>query len=74
MLMVDQKRMNNKEQLARLWVHENKRVFADRLTCEEDHEWLTGLMTRQVQEKFGMEWTKVVPRERLVYGDFISGQ
>ena len=39
MLMVDQKKMNSKEQLARLWVHENKRVFADRLTCEEDHEW-----------------------------------
>jgi dynein heavy chain len=37
--MIDPKKMNNKEQLARLWVHENKRVFADRLTCEEDHEW-----------------------------------
>ena len=94
MLMVDQKKMNSKEQLARLWVHENKRVFADRLTCEEDHEWyhhipkkvkkffnadfciltrLKNLMHSQVQDKFIMEWDKVVPRERLVYGDFMSG-
>jgi dynein heavy chain len=71
--MVDQKKMNSKEQLVRLWVHENRRVFADRFTCEEDHEWLKALMKTQIQSKFGMEWEKVVPRDRLVYGDFISG-
>ena len=31
-LMVDVKKMNSREQLARLWVHECQRVFADRLT------------------------------------------
>jgi hypothetical protein len=30
-------------------------------------------MRSQVQDKFIMEWEKVVPRERLVYGDFMSG-
>jgi len=73
MLMVDIKKMNNKLQLARLWIHENKRVFADRLTCEEDHEWINNLMRQQVEGKFAMKWEEVVPRDRLVYGDFMNG-
>ena len=73
MLMVEQKRINSRAQLARLWVHENQRVFADRLTCEEDHTWLRDLMKSQVETVFGMNWTEVVPRDRLVYGDFING-
>ena len=35
---------------------------------------LNNLMRKQVESKFGMEWAKVVPRDRLVYGDFISGK
>ena len=73
MLMAEQKKLNTKEQLARLWVHENKRVFGDRLTCEEDHEWLRDLMKKQVESKFSMEWPKVVPRDRLIFGDFMAG-
>lgn len=74
MLMVDPKRMNTKIQLARLWVHENLRVFADRLTCEEDHQWLRDLMKSQVESRFQMNWNDVVPRLRLIYGDFMGGQ
>jgi dynein heavy chain len=73
MLMVDQKRMTGKDQLARLWVHENLRVFADRLTNEEDHKWLREQLKSKVENKFGMNWDTVVPRERLIYGDFITG-
>ena len=73
MLMVDVKKMNSKEQLTRLWVHESKRVFADRLTCEEDHLWLKKLMHTKVTE-FGMDYDAVVPRERLLFGDFMFPQ
>ena len=73
MLMVEKKNINSKELLARLWVHENQRVFADRLTCEEDHLWLRNLMKSKIETLFGMDWIQVVPRERLVYGDFING-
>lgn len=72
MLMVDQKRMNSKVQLARLWVHENYRVFADRLTCEEDHQWLRSLIRTKIENTFGMGWQDVVPRERLIFGDFMG--
>jgi hypothetical protein len=26
-------------QVLSLWLHETSRVFADRLTCQEDHTW-----------------------------------
>lgn len=70
MLMVDPKRMNNKDQLARLWVHENLRVFGDRLTNEDDQKWLRDQLRSNVEEKFGMSWQTVVPKDRLIYGDF----
>lgn len=70
MLMADPKKMSTKEQLARLWVHENQRVFADRLTNEEDHEWLRNLMKSKLERNFGMNWTDVIKSDRLVYGDF----
>lgn len=72
MLMVDPKRVNSKDQVARIWVHENLRVFADRLTCDEDHQWLRRLIQDKVENSFGMPWSSVVPRERLVFGDFVS--
>ncbi len=74
MLMADQKRMNTKEQLARLWIHECTRVFGDRLTCDEDHEWLVGMMKTKVTGPFAMLWETVVPRDRLVYGDFMIAE
>jgi dynein heavy chain len=74
MLMIDQKRMNNKEQLARLWVHEVTRVFCDRLTCDEDRVWLNDLIKDKVNNGFKMDYSTVVPRKRLIYGDFMSSE
>ena len=72
MLMVDQKKMNNRDQLARLWVHECSRVFSDRLTCDEDRNWLKTFLKTKIEREFNMVWETVVPRTRLVYGDFIN--
>ena len=72
MLMSDAKKITTKEQLARLWVHESQRVFADRLTCEEDHEWLRELMRGKIVNLFKMDWRVVVPHSRIVFGDFMS--
>jgi hypothetical protein len=48
------------------------------LTCEEDHVWLKNLLKLKVSGDennpgFGMEWITVVPGDRLVYGDFMTG-
>jgi len=37
--MVKPSSVNNPEVLARLWIHECSRVFADRLITPEDHNW-----------------------------------
>jgi dynein heavy chain len=71
MLMSDQKKLTTKEQLARLWVHECHRVFGDRLTCEEDHQWLDSVLKDKVEHEYKMDWYSVVPRDRLVFGDFM---
>src|SRR5262249_48500310 len=73
MLMCDIKKVNTREKLARLWVHESQRVFSDRLTCDEDRQWLLGLFKNKVEETFKMEWEKVVPHPqgKLTYGDFM---
>eukprot|EP00606_Chrysophyceae_sp_TOSAG23-5_P000662 GSChrysophyteH2.ASY1.ANO1.84.1 assembled CDS len=71
MLMVDPKKMNAKTQLARLWVHEVKRVFGDRLTVHEDHEWLKNVMKGKVEKEFELEWDEVCPDDRMMFGDFM---
>ena len=76
--MSDHRRMNSKEKLARLWVHECKRVFGDRLTCPEDHLWLKNILRKKVEGDaesdpgFGMLWSAVVPNDRLIFGDFMT--
>ena len=72
MLMCDIKRVTTRDQLARLWVHESKRVFGDRLTCEEDHTWLRNMKKDLMSNKFNLDWDAVVPNERIIYGDFIN--
>jgi len=39
---------SSKEALARLWLHEACRVFADRLVCEEDRQQLQKMLVRAI--------------------------
>ncbi len=103
--MSSPKTISSKEGLARLWVHECKRVFGDRLTCDEDHHWLSALLRLKIEGDqgsaeggssgsngssgtgsggsgggsgaggagFGVDYSAVVTRERIVYGDFMNG-
>ena len=50
------------EQLVRLWCHESKRVFEDRLINAEDHAWFKTLLQGIVETTFQMEWDDVVPQ------------
>ena len=59
-------------QLARLWVHESLRVFADRLTDEPDREWFFGLAKRLTEKHFQSavgEFDKVLRSAWTVDGD-----
>lgn len=60
--------------LIRLWYHENMRVFHDRLTTEEDRQYLKNLLERQIKEKFCFEKEAIIDKERILYGDFWYGR
>ena len=55
-------------------MHENLRVFQDRMVNNEDREWFRDLVDKVSKEKFnGVGWDDVVgvDGERLVFGDYL---
>ena len=50
----------------RLWSHELKRVFEDRLTTSDDHAWFVSQLTEITSSKFGMKWADIVRTERAI--------
>ena len=68
-------------QLVRLFYHENMRVFHDRLTSEEDREYLKKLLESQFS-KFNVTHDDVFKInkeeggeiERILFGDFQQGR
>lgn len=58
-------------QVLALWLHETSRVFEDRLTCREDHDWFRQRQTSLLQKHFGLAYSQVVSHERLIYGDYL---
>ena len=75
MLMGSYKSVTMPEQLVRLWCHESKRVFEDRLINAEDHAWFKNLLQGIVKNTFQMEWDDVVPQVRVfrrIHGRFHS--
>lgn len=59
--------------LVRLWVHENSRVFGDRLINDKDRHWLDGLLMDQAKKDFDLERKEVYNSERIIFGDFMDG-
>ncbi|KAG8459526.1 hypothetical protein KFE25_012861 [Diacronema lutheri] len=55
-----------------LWIHENERVYADRLVSVEDRAWYDALVRRVVGARFDTEYTQLVPDgSLLLYVDFM---
>lgn len=76
MLMMDHRRVSTASDLARVWVHETRRVFADRLISYDDKGWFEDLAKQQGQEHLGLDWDETVgvpgtPRAFLMYADFL---
>ncbi len=55
-LMGSPKFIDSQIGMVRLWSHELKRVFEDRLTTTDDHAWFVSQLTECVSQKFGMKW------------------
>ncbi|CAE8610871.1 unnamed protein product [Polarella glacialis] len=58
---------------ARCYCHENIRVYGDRLTTNDDRDWLRGKLTQTITESFGMDPAKVFDKDRLIFADFMAG-
>lgn len=57
--------------MAKLWYHENMRIFHDRLIDEEDRDYLKEMLTTQF-EKFNLSQDQVLSMERIMFGNIIS--
>jgi dynein heavy chain len=60
-------------QIIRLWVHENYRVFSDRLIDNKDRDWMAQLLSDEALPTFGLEKDQLFNAERLIYGDYMDG-
>jgi hypothetical protein len=55
----------------RLWIHENQRVFGDRMTIP-DKDVLKDLLLVEA-EKCKLKKTDIFNADRMLFGDYISG-
>jgi dynein heavy chain len=60
-------------ELIRLWIHENKRVFGDRMISQEDRDTLDDLLNDEVINSFKLTKEQVYVTERIIFGDYMSG-
>jgi dynein axonemal heavy chain len=57
----------------RLWIHENRRVFQDRLVSDADRKWFDDVLATGLAKHFHASWDDVVPKDRrIIFGDFVD--
>ena len=65
--------ISTKLDLVRLWVHENQRVFADRMINESDKKVLLELLMDQAVKHFDFNQNQIFENDRIIFGDFFFG-
>lgn len=60
------------ENIFRLWIHENQRVFGDRMINNQDKNVLLDLLITEC-EKFSLKKEQLFNVERIMYGDYFNG-
>lgn len=59
--------------ITKLWVHENYRVFRDRMVSEEDRNKLNSLITKEFVEVLGLTEDQIYGGGRIIFGDYMNG-
>ncbi|KAF6265909.1 dynein heavy chain 2 [Scenedesmus sp. NREL 46B-D3] len=62
LMRADPKTTSTPEQILALWLHENSRVFEDRLTCSEDHAWFRQHQAELLRKHFDLDYGQWCPR------------
>jgi dynein heavy chain, axonemal len=72
MLMADSRRIAAPPDFARMWVHETRRVFMDRLINSEDRSWFNARLRENIEGTMKLSWDDVVgERSTILYGDYM---
>jgi dynein heavy chain len=72
-LMISEKKVTDGPAFARMWVHECRRVFKDRLINATDGDWFDSKLREQMEAEFKLGWDDTMPAARLVAGDYMTG-
>lgn len=59
--------------MIRMWIHENKRVFGDRMISQEDRDTLDRLLIDEATNTFKLTREGIYATERIIFGDYING-
>lgn len=59
--------------IAKLWVHENNRVFGDRLINQTDRDLLLSWEKDGYKESLKLTDEQVFEHGRIIFGDFMDG-
>ena len=72
-IIVDKNNCRAQVELLRLWIHENKRVFGDRLNDNPDRKYMDDLLLDKTNTKFNVSKDQIFNSERIIFGDFMDG-
>ena len=68
----DQKTTSTAVDLIRIWLHENQRVFSDRMINNQDKETLQELCIQEA-ERLKVQKPAIFNVERIIFGDYFNG-
>ena len=59
--------------LIKLWYHENMRVFHDRLTTDEDRDYLKNMLASFFKD-YGYEKDEIIDVDRILFADYTGNR
>ena len=60
-------------ELLRIWIHENTRVFGDRMINNQDRDFLQNLLLDKSNQHFALKKEVIYNAERILFTDFMDG-
>ena len=75
LLMCSNGSVTTKPDVIKLWIHELRRVFQDRLTSEKDIEWFGTIVKNEVEGDLKSSMDDLIPEDkagRLFFGEYMS--
>jgi dynein heavy chain, axonemal len=75
LLMCSNSNVTTKSDVLKLWIHELRRVFQDRLTSEKDIEWFSEIIKNEVEGDLKSSLPDLIPEDkngRLFFGEYMT--